>query len=779
MAKKTTNNRGPVIFWCSDPVMPDETVMLSGADFSASTVVELSLVGEKEKWTAVAPAQWSDISLKAVVPATWPKGVYACRARDGEAVSKTFYLNAPDVWWKQGERGVDATFSGGWLRLFGKCLDIDGGARVRLVEGPELELEERGCFALRAKLPAGLPPGDHQVQVSNGQGGEAGWRNVGVLVVKTPVPDTRPVVNVLDYGADPTGMKDCTLAIVQGFERVHGMGGGVVFMPRGRYRVDGILRSGTFIDSPLVLPENVSLRGEGASLTSLWWPTRERPLPTLIECRRGCAVEDLAIYAQGPLNIAITGDSDVTLQRLLIRANPYYMTTGPGRSHHGNLTPDKPGAQVISLWGDNNRVLDCDILGSNCVLDIRSGRGTIVAGNTLRGAGTHALNFCSEMIYENNLFEGSLLSGGGNIALHFGGVISKHVYYAGNRTRNLYTGDHECLTFDGHGGAYFGRVKDVAGAKFTLVGKPQCREGKGTMSDMHGTAIYIVDGRGAGQYRFLSTYDAHGKIVVDHPWDVEPDDSSLIEIGGFNGRHLIIGNTGEDVGTLVQLYPTNCECFVAGNKGVRASNINCLSASGTYASVKDKTKITRMEVSWRNQFLDNEVVFGNAWGGGCTEVDRWLGGEATLQIHGCARRYTGVAGEPGCKTLYQDPEWVRIALGEDKPRELDIAASRFHVVRRHIIRNNSSIRVRGRVADTVVEHCQIAHSRRGVRVDAEVQIDMPNELGMLFDYFPEPSAEHPVLTFLSPTGVLVRRNHFEDVQTPYSGTALEQAKVED
>jgi hypothetical protein len=782
MTKKPRDNGGPVVFWHSDPVMPDETVVLSGADFRATTEVDLALVvdGQEAKWTAVSPLQWSAVSLKAVVPADWPKGVYACRARDGRAVSKTVYLNAPDVWWKQGEGGVDAALSGGWLRLFGKCLDIDGKARARIADGPELKLEECGCFALRARLPADLPAGNYQVEVSNGKGGAAGWRGAGSVTVKTRVPDTRPILNVLDCGADPTGMKDCTVAIVQAFERAHGLkSGGIVFLPRGRYRVDGILRSGTWIDSPLILPENVTLRGEGASLTSLWWPTREKPLPTLIECRRGCSVEDLAIYAQGPLNIAITGDSNVTLKNLIIRANPYYMTSGPGGSHHGNRTPDKPGAQVISLWGDNNRVLNCDILGSNCVLDIRSGRGTVISGNTLRGAGTHALNFCSEMIYENNLFEGSHVSGGGNIALHFGGVISKHVYYAGNRTRNLYTGDHECLTFDGHGGAYFGHVKEVTGTRFTLVGKPQCREGKGTMSDMHDTAVYIVDGRGAGQYRFLSRYDAKGRITVDRPWDVEPDASSLIEIGGFNGRHLIIGNTGEDVGTLVQLYPTNCECFVVGNKGIRASNINCLSASGTYANVRDKRKITRMEVSWRNQFLDNEVVFGNAWGGGCTEVDRWLGGEATLQIHGCARRYTGVPGQEGCRTLYQDPEWVRIALGESKPRDINIAASRFHIVRRHIIRNNSSIRIRGCVADAVIEHCQIAHSRRGVRIDAEVQIDMPNHLGMLFDFFPEPSAEHPVLPFLRPTGVLARRNRFEDVEIPYSGTALDQSKIEE
>jgi hypothetical protein len=782
MKEKKRIADGPVVFWHSDPVMPDETVVLSGADFSATTVVDLARVGDgrEETWTTVTPVQWSETSLKAVVPAAWSKGIYACRARSGRQVSKTVTLNAPDVWWKQGEGGVDAALSGGWLRLFGKCLDIDGKARARLADGPELDLEERGAFALRAKLPRDVPAGDYQVEVSNGRGGVAGWRGAGSVAVKTPVPDARPVLNVLDFGADPTGMQDCTLAIVQGLERAHGLeAGGIVFFPRGRYRVDGILRSGTFIDSPLVLPENVSLRGEGANLSSLWWPTREKPLPTLIECRRGCSVEDLAIYAQGPLNIAITGDSDVTLRGLIIRVNAYYMTTGPGKAHHGNLTPTSPGGPAISLWGDNNRLINCDIVSSaHCVLDIRRGRGTVVSGNTLRGGGTHAINFCSEMIYENNSFEGSYVSGGGNIALHFGGVISRHVYYANNRTRNLYTGDHECLTLDGHGGAYFGRVKDVNGDGFTLAKKPEPRAGKGAMRDMHDSAVYIVDGRGAGQYRFLRSYDAKGNVTVDQPWDVEPDASSLVNIGGFNGRHLIIGNTGEDVGSLVQLYPANCECFVVGNKGIRASNINSLGCLGTWPDVADKSGLTRCEVSWRNQFLDNETVVGNAWGGGQTEVDRWLGGEATLQIHCYTRRYgRGADGE--LRLIYMTPEWVAAALGEKTLRDINIAGSRFQIVRRHVICNNSSIRIRGCVADALIEHCRIAHSRRGIRVDMEVLVDYPPDLGMCFDFMPEPSAEHPGLPFLRPSGVLVRRNHFEDVQVPYSGTALAEAKIED
>ncbi|NLB68296.1 MAG: hypothetical protein GX804_01220 [Lentisphaerae bacterium] len=623
---KTPDNK-PVVFWFSDPVMPDETVMLSGADFAADSIVEMAIADKEDQldWVSLAPIQVSEVCMKAVVPSDWQAGIYACRVRTGKVASSTVFLNAPDVWWKQGEGGVDATFAGDWLRIFGKCLDIDGGARVRLAgDGPEIEVLERGGFALRVQLPADLQAGEYGVEIHNGTGGDGGWKSAGSLTVRAAQPDNRPIISILEHGADPTGMKDCTLAIVQAIERAHGLrGGGIVFVPRGRYRIDGILRSGTWIDSPLILPENVSLRGEGANLSSLWWPSRASgPLPTLIECRRRCEIEDLAIYAQGPLNIIITGDSEVTLRRLIIRANPFYMANGITGRHARTALPGgenaraRGGGSMISLWGENNRVLDCDLLGPSNAFDIRTGRGTIVAGNVIRGTGGHMLNFCSEMIYESNTFEGSPFAGGNNIALHFGGFISRHIYYAHNTTRHLYGGDHECLTFDGHGGIFFGRVADVTGDSFMPVEIDPGRPYQGTGKNFAGMAVYIIDGRGVGQYRFARERKPDGKLILDRPWDVLPDSSSLIAVGGFNGRHIVLGNTGQDVGTLVQLYPANCECFVVGNRGIRANNINCLSSSGTFLHVKDWSQLSRMEVSWRNQMLDNEVLAGNAWGGG-------------------------------------------------------------------------------------------------------------------------------------------------------------------
>ena len=112
----------PFIFWHSDPVRPDETLVLAGEDFAENAFVELAEA--KGKWVAVKPVQRSRQCLKAVIPPEFRYGTWQCRVRQGGVVSKEISVNAPDVWWKQGDGGVDAAFPGSWLRLFGKCLNL-------------------------------------------------------------------------------------------------------------------------------------------------------------------------------------------------------------------------------------------------------------------------------------------------------------------------------------------------------------------------------------------------------------------------------------------------------------------------------------------------------------------------------------------------------------------------------------------------------------------------------------------------------------------------------
>lgn len=69
---------------------------------------------------------------------------------------------------------------------------------------------------------------------------------------------------VAGYGADPTGMSDATQAIQGAINAAALAGGGVVSIPEGLYRVDGVLAVGA---------SNIVLRGAGPEATRLYFTT--------------------------------------------------------------------------------------------------------------------------------------------------------------------------------------------------------------------------------------------------------------------------------------------------------------------------------------------------------------------------------------------------------------------------------------------------------------------------------------------------------------------------
>jgi len=83
----------------------------------------------------------------------------------------------------------------------------------------------------------------------------AGYRNGEVAIPENPPGDT---YDVLDYGADGTGASDATAAIQQAIDAAEAAGGGIVFLPAGLYRCDGLLT---------VNRSGVVIRGAGPGLT--------------------------------------------------------------------------------------------------------------------------------------------------------------------------------------------------------------------------------------------------------------------------------------------------------------------------------------------------------------------------------------------------------------------------------------------------------------------------------------------------------------------------------
>jgi len=238
-----------------------------------------------------------------------------------------------------------------------------------------------------------------------------------------------------------------------------------------------------------------------------------------------------------------------------------------------------------------------------------------------------------------------------------------------------------------------------------------------------GATLFILAGKGAGQYRRLT--GCEGRVLeIEHPLDVEPDSSSIVSIGRFNGRHIIVGNEFEDTGQ-IQLYPPNYSCVVAENHVRRCGDFiswgDCVNAK-SYGGMS-------AQVSWCNQFLDNVVEEGNGWGGNI----------------------------PGTQGI-QDGESVMNIYAESGESDYPLPASRCQVVRRHICENNSSIRIDGSVEGALVENCHIKNNHCGIVVK-----NLTARSGNIN----------------CPEQILLRNNRFESVDTAYSGDALDKAEIVD
>lgn len=87
----------------------------------------------------------------------------------------------------------------------------------------------------------------------------AGYKNGEQAIPDAPAG---PRFDVLAYGADPTGKTDSTAAIQQAIDAAAAAGGGLVWLPAGRYRCDAVLsieRSG------------IVLRGAGPEMTFVYF----------------------------------------------------------------------------------------------------------------------------------------------------------------------------------------------------------------------------------------------------------------------------------------------------------------------------------------------------------------------------------------------------------------------------------------------------------------------------------------------------------------------------
>ncbi len=237
-----------------------------------------------------------------------------------------------------------------------------------------------------------------------------------------------------------------------------------------------------------------------------------------------------------------------------------------------------------------------------------------------------------------------------------------------------------------------------------------------------GHTLYLVGGRGKGQYRRVVGNTAT-TVTVDEPFALPPDATSVIGINHTMDRFLVVRNKYAEVRIAFQFYGTGMESLVAENEASRAGGF--WSHASHYAGPPQKGSQPQFYI----QYLDNHITEGNhihavpagyQYGGGDSAIG--VGAHPSTNPDGSPWKY---------------------------PMALGI------VIRDNRLDSNARIRVNtsGKVAapileDAVVEGNYIARSDWGVDV-----------------------APHAAR-------VLVRNNDCTDVKRPLGGDGLQDAWVQ-
>ena len=601
----------PSIFWVSDPVQPGEVVMVEGANWGDSPRIELSwLRDDKPGQPAVGapaiqnsvvltPLQVTASSVKFLVPADWKSGVYSFQVSADDAKSAPELVNAPDPWWQQGDWGKEAS-PGGWLRVFGKCLSLNGNATVALQSaGKTLILTpiQQDQWSMNVSLPENMVAGEYNTCVHNGCGGQAGWIQVGIVKIKAHPPLWKSdVFNISEYGAIANDEFEDGPAIQAALDAAGKNGGGIVLVPRGRFQ----------INMTLIIPRLVLLRGEGTDLSQLYWRDRITPLKTLIQGTNSFGIEDLSILAVNHMAGIMTDPGtapeagNVFLRRLYIYLNRFENATATmahDRLMESDLDSPDQNIGAVVVGGENVQVTDCEIFSSHAPFRFNGNYGLYSNNRCFLGDNGTFISG-TNVIFENNVVQGSQMARGG------GCYVRKDLYYAHNRIGNMALSDAELFTTDGQAQIVV-NFMSIEGTKVVLDQDVDWKELTGrlwTGNTTREVALFITLGTGAGQYRIVKTFNEQ-EVELNQPWDVLPDSTSTIILAPFYRNNMLIDNEFHD-GSIVQSYCMGVDWILAGNKITRGGGI--------------KNFGHQKLPSWYHQYFDNEILVGSGtrgpWG---------------------------------------------------------------------------------------------------------------------------------------------------------------------
>jgi hypothetical protein len=576
----------PVVFWSTRGHTANTTAMLLGGGLAThggpvATGVQVCTDSPGRGCAAAEVLDAHPASVKFVVPGfsghagaapATPSALWArvCRGTSAHSpCSAWFALNAPDVWWLQGDlastgasvatttAAVATAGSRGRLKVVGRAIGFAGlqcASATPTVPSPgraQLTLTPRtgnpilllsavaSCFDAEFAVPASVPPGQYSVSISNG-------------VTRSSIDHEERPLKLMVVAATPWPAKRFPVAVGESVAAAvaaaGAAGGGVVALAAGVHEMRG---------ASLALPHDVTLRGAGVSAgagapsSTLRW-SENTTTPLIVNTNGSAAAAER--YALRDVTIVVAAQS---IDYVIDIGGHGVEVSGVTVTH--SVAGGVAGmASVVHTSGTGFSLTGCDMMHDqrsctnpgyprNCLLHFTAGTDAgRVAGNTFKmGCCAFCGYSASGVLLENNTFVDmpTGVQPDGNGFATFGGArVSERISFSRNDYRGSFDGHnirdgsypHEAFTSDGNGGAYAGPA-----SRWTLdtVTTPKQAD-----AGYVGGSLAVIAGTGQGQIRRVASVSG-SSYTLGQPLAVGLSPSSIVVVSPYVGCVLMMGNT--------------------------------------------------------------------------------------------------------------------------------------------------------------------------------------------------------------------------------------------
>ena len=503
-----------------------------------------------------------------------PNGFYGDRMGDDvlwiknlDGYSKPQLVKSPKPWFVYPEK-LEA---GELFRVFGRNMDArliavkkTGDNQLRILKSSTVKARNtinthNVLYETEIRIPNDMESGKYKLYIHNGSGGVAGWSEPVHFTVK-PREKTPAYYPARDYGLKANGYTDDTKALKKVLA-VAAQTGGVVVLPSGS----------VVINETIEVPAGVSIRGAGEGATSIrvikenpmqggfpknatleyypndWTPDLKDYTP-MLWLRNNSSINDLSlVYGPGVgLGILIARcpgvAENIHIERIKVTAN--YQADGWHSSFsvlimgntYGLVIADNDfrGWGAVEVVANNNHQA---YVGRNKMVTFPTG-----IANTFFTRG-----FNESVIESNEAYYG-LRNYSSQSGKKYGNnnnpnpntspdVSTVHLVMIGNVYINNLARRHNDgeMMIESGVAQWWGNITKASENSVTVDGTPF----DGDFTDNY---VMIIDGKGIGQYRRIIS-NTKNQLTLEKEWDIVPDETTCITVGGFNVEHLWIDNT--------------------------------------------------------------------------------------------------------------------------------------------------------------------------------------------------------------------------------------------